>query len=552
MEAYKYNEGYYKQNQYGAAVKAYGYVRLSKDEYGEKKESLENQKDIIRRFASDRDINLITILEDDDISGYKFKQRDGLEELRRLIVAGKCNMVIAKDLSRLGRDNANILLLVDFFEDHDVRYILSNDSFDSLTGDRSMLGIKAWYNDFYGRDISKKMRGTLHEIQKKVGLVILPPYGYKKIYNETGERYVEVDEYAGNVVRQIFNWFIEGYGVKNISIKLNIMGYQTPNSRNQELYKKEFSKNSTGLWYHSSVRRMLSDESYIGILVNRKTEIKKISTQMKRKLPEEVRIRHENYFEPLIDEDVFYRVQKLLEVRSKGSIRTKGTRIPHLFTGFIKCGECGAALIFNASKKKINKENGEKVVYGGYICGHFHKFGRVVCTRHSVNERILKENLLQEIKRLTEVNIINFESVDLQIARLKKNQINHDVTIVQLENKLNGLEEKISNFIIEKNEGRIPESMANKFIEKATLEYNQINEQILKHKDIKSETKISKDNILKSFEILKSIAEKGDIQRQDIELLIERITVYENEDGKSLEFEWKAPFDTERLVSDGV
>lgn len=520
---------------------AIGYVRLSKDDHGEKKDSLENQKDIISRYASEHGIRIIRFIEDDDTSGYLFDGRDGLTELRREIVLGNCDMVLAKDLSRLGRDNAHILLLIDFFEESNVRYILPNEGHDSLTGDRSILGIKAWYNDFYGRDISNKMKGTLHEIQKKVGLVTVPPYGYKKCFTEVGEKYIEVDEYAACVVKIIFDLYRQGYGVKNISKTLNEAGYDTPNERRKKNYTKSFV-DSEGLWGHTSIARILENEAYVGTLVNRKTEIRKISTSLTKALPESERVRHKGYFQPILDSEEFFFVQKLIKDRATRNIRVKSQKMPHLLTGFIECGDCGHAMIYNASRRTKNKKTGEKAVYASYVCGRYHKFGLNYCKSHSISESAINKIIQEEVMRLAKQAELNYDVIDLEMEKVKKSKLNHHSTINSLKISIANIEQEIQNYILEKNAGRIPEKMANKFIEDAMNKHSIAEEQIKKVEALMDDAQIIMTRAKRSVDVLEDIVSKGDFSRQDVELLINKVKVFDTKEGINVEIEWNTPF----------
>lgn len=518
--------------------KAYGYVRLSKDEYGEKRDSLENQKDIITRYTKDNNIELVKILEDNDISGYKFSQRDGLTALKELIVDGECKIVITKDLSRLGRDNAHILLLLNFFEENGIRYILPNENFDSIKDDRGILGIKAWYNDYYGRDISNKMKGTLNEVQKSRGLIILPPYGYKKIYDNNGKWHIDIDEEAANVVKEIFRMYLDGYGFKGIAIHLNKKKYPSPNTRKQTLYNKDF-QSSSGLWYHSAIMKIIKDESYTGTLVNRKTVVRKISTSLKNVVDDENRIKHEDYYEPIISKSDYATAQKLLIEKRTNNVRANSCGIPNLFTGFLICGDCKSGMVF---RKKEYKASGEIRQSEKYRCGRYHKLGRDFCTPHNITQDFLKDIVVDEIKRLYQMAIDNSDKIDKEIEKLKKKNYDYFKTLDSLKLKQTQVEIKIQNYIDEKNAGRIPETMANKFIENVTNEYSILEEQIKEVENLKNDSEINGKQILKSVNILKAIVDKKDVDRKDIELLIKEVIVYDNQKEKKIEIEWKKPF----------
>lgn len=150
-------------------MRAYGYVRISRDEDG-KKESIETQKKVIIDFAQQNGIDLIDIFEDNNVSGYTF-ERDGLNKLKELIEDGQVGALVAKDLSRIGRHNAKVLLFLDYLDDKKVRLMLKSDNYDSESDDDTMLGIRAWYNEMYLKDLSKKITANIRQKQKE-GLVM--------------------------------------------------------------------------------------------------------------------------------------------------------------------------------------------------------------------------------------------------------------------------------------------------------------------------------------------------------------------------------------------
>lgn len=135
-------------------MNVYGYARLSRDE-DKNKESLNTQIDLIKDYAEENDFKIIKVFEDDNVSGYTY-DRHALNELKELIDDGEVDVLIAKDLSRIGRNNGKTLLFLDYLEDNGVRLILTNEDYDSANDNDDMIGIKTWFNERYIKDISKK------------------------------------------------------------------------------------------------------------------------------------------------------------------------------------------------------------------------------------------------------------------------------------------------------------------------------------------------------------------------------------------------------------
>lgn len=190
-------------------MKVYGYVRLSRDEDNRTKESLEVQKRLIQTYAQENNLNIERIIEDSNISGYTFN-RPGLNELKNIIEDEEVDILLTKDLSRIGRHNGKTLIFLEYLEEYNVRLVLINEDYDSKKDNDDIIGIKTWYNERYIKDISKKIRANIRQKQKEEGLVIIPPYGYIK----DNEGNIHIDEDAALVVKEIFSLYLQGNGVK--------------------------------------------------------------------------------------------------------------------------------------------------------------------------------------------------------------------------------------------------------------------------------------------------------------------------------------------------
>lgn len=180
-------------------MRAYGYVRISRDEDG-KRESIGTQKKVVCDYAKENNIELINVFEDNNISGYSF-EREGLQQLMTLIEGKKVDILIAKDLSRIGRHNAKTLLFLDYLDDNGVRLVLLNDNYDSKTDDDTTIGIKTWYNEMYLKDLSRKIKTNMRQKQKE-GLVIVPHYGYMK--DPINPKKIVIDYEVSETVKLIF------------------------------------------------------------------------------------------------------------------------------------------------------------------------------------------------------------------------------------------------------------------------------------------------------------------------------------------------------------
>lgn len=425
------------------------YLRLSRDDNdaaaassegvsmpcGRKKESnsIGNQRELIRAFIHEQqDMELYDIYVDDGFSGSNF-DRPEFKRMISDIEAGRANCVIVKDLSRFGRDYIESGRYIQkIFPKLGVRFIALTDRYDSAQADTSESGIilpvKNFINDSYCRDISTKVKSQF-EVKRKNGECISPfaPYGYQKA--ENNKNYLVPDEYAADIVRKIYAWKIEGMAVSAIAEKLNALGILSPKEYKKSLginYKGGFTSSKGSHWSNSTVKRILTNEIYLGHMVQGKSE--KINYKLKKSIekPREEWIKVENTHEAVISEEQFRIVRNLLKTDARVSPVTGENS---LFTGILFCGDCGEQMI-----RRVNRYKDTRRVY--YICST--KNRREGCSRHSIQEERLKEIAAEMIRRYAESFLeekkvfekareleADFESIvryDSEIERLRAEQ----------------------------------------------------------------------------------------------------------------------------------
>ncbi len=403
--------------------------------YGRKAESnsIGNQRELIRAFIHEQqDMELYDIYVDDGFSGSNF-DRPEFKRMISDIEAGRANCVIVKDLSRFGRDYIESGRYIQkIFPKLGVRFIALTDRYDSAQADTSESGIilpvKNFINDSYCRDISTKVKSQF-EVKRKNGECISPfaPYGYQKA--ENNKNYLVPDEYAADIVRKIYAWKIEGMAVSAIAEKLNALGILSPKEYKKSLginYKGGFTSSKGSHWSNSTVKRILTNEIYLGHMVQGKSE--KINYKLKKSIekPREEWIKVENTHEAVISEEQFRIVRNLLKTDARVSPVTGENS---LFTGILFCGDCGEQMI-----RRVNRYKDTRRVY--YICST--KNRREGCSRHSIQEERLKEIAAEMIRRYAESFLeekkvfekareleADFESIvryDSEIERLRAEQ----------------------------------------------------------------------------------------------------------------------------------
>ena len=279
------------------------------------------------------------------------------------IEAGRVNCVVVKDLSRFGRDYIEAgRYLEKIFPVLGVRFIALTDHYDSIsadTGERQIvIPVKNFINDSYCRDISTKVKSQL-AVKRKAGECLSPfaAYGYRK--SPENKNKLVVDDYAAEIVRRIFRWKIEGMAVSAIAKKLNELHILSPKEYKKSTglnYRGGFTGGSGSQWSSSSVKRILTNEVYLGHLLQGKTE--KVNYKVKKSVekPKEEWVRAENTHEPIISDSDFEAVQNLLQTDGRVSPESKSLSP---FMGLLFCGDCGEQMV----RRRVRYKESNKVYY---------------------------------------------------------------------------------------------------------------------------------------------------------------------------------------------
>jgi len=385
--------------------KAAKYVRLSyTDDKSNESDSVQNQKKLIDDFVQkDPDIEIVSEKVDDGYSGIIF-DRPAFKEMMDDIQAGKINCVIVKDLSRLGREHTETgRYLRRIFPAYGVRFIAINDHIDTAkdsSGDDLAVSLKSIMNDAYCRDISVKTRSALAAKRKNGDYIgACPVYGYRK--SDDNKNQLAVDEYAAQVVRDIFRMKIEGASALNIASELNAMGIQSPHEykKGKELPHPSggYADKNNGKWSATTVIRILKDETYTGTLVQGKQctsnyKLKDLSTK-----PVSEWSRTEDAHEAIIRKQDFDLVQRIMNLDTRTAPDENKV---YLFSGILICGCCGARMTRQTVPYKDSQ-------YYYYRCTTGKKNG---CNAPKVKEVDLMECVLDLVKSHVQ-NVISLDEL---------------------------------------------------------------------------------------------------------------------------------------------
>ena len=418
------------------------YLRLSKEDDDKKieSESIKNQRDFLTEYVEKLNCKVSEIYIDDGYSGTNFERPD-FKRLISDIDTGKINTVITKDLSRLGRDYIQTgYFLEKYFPSKGVRFIAVNDGIDTSiedSGNNDMSPFRSVINDMYAKDISKKVRTALTTKKKNRKFIgSFAPYGYKKDPNDNG--HLIIDEDTAPIVREIFKLYLEETSFIGIAKRLTNENVPTPSQSKQKLPTQKRFK---GLWNDVIIRRILTNETYIGNLTQNRS--RKISYKVDKKinLTEKDWIIVPNTHEGIIVKEDYEAVQKILSTRSY--LRKDSAHYRHLLSGIIFCGDCGAPMTFI-------KESPERTYLA---CSTWRRYGKLgLCTSHCIREnyveKVIRDNLRELAKELEIKKVVNHiieENSDRELLLkqfdklIKKGQFHRDVQLNLYKDKVQGV-----------------------------------------------------------------------------------------------------------------
>ena len=371
------------------AMRVWLYTRLSNDD-DPAQNSLQNQQEICRAFAEKQGWMIVGSSTDDNISGMNFSRR-GLDMLTAAVQMKQIDAVLVKDLSRLGRHRTQTALFIDFLREKQVRVISVTEDVDTFCEeDDLMIGVRGLMNDYYAKDIGKKIRAGYRQKQKD-GLVITPPFGYWKDKN-TGQ--IKVDTEAAVTVRHIYSLYLHGCGQKEIARRLNSLGRKTPAQIRAERLgydsqKSHKTRDGQFLWTYASVKNILVEEAYTGVLVNHRREY---LGGKARAVSEADWLRHENFYPVIIEKADWKQVQALLKQQARPAVNN---RTKHRYAGLLTCQECG-----NVFSPMIRCWNGSRRVE--YVCRGYQRNGKDYCSSHRIHEAVLDKAIWDYTKKLRE------------------------------------------------------------------------------------------------------------------------------------------------------
>ena len=515
-----------------------GYCRISVDEEaGRDNVSIENQKaiiqDYVRRTFPD---STLTFYEDRDRSGYTFEQREGYQELRRKLMAHKYDILVVKDFSRFSRRNSRGLVELEDLRDAGLRIISIGDGID-FPNDDDWVKIQFQFlmNEMPVTDTSRKVRSVVKRRQEDGRWICAAPYGY--IVNKQQE--FEVVPTEAEIVRKIFALYISGWGYKRIANYLTDEGIPTPRMAERTRREAEGetpTRKVKNEWAIITVQGIIDNDFYIGTLRQGKYARRKINGADVKQDASDHKV-FEHHHQEIIDYRTFATARALREERSTSHYR--GVKInDNVYSGFLFCGDCGSPM-FAMSRRDIRD---------AYRCGEYHRRGRKACTSHHIRVDKLDELVKDYVRKVKEnsAHMLDRLNADLareteDIAETEKAAQNLTAVLDDLQAELKATKrQRVRDIMKHPEQETLLEETYDEMESDLSRRIEGIRNQIDMSAD-KRNTIIRVNRAAKTaMEVFDDILQKPKLERQDLTLIIERITVFEDH----IEVQLKADIDS--------
>lgn len=489
------------------------YIRLSKEDESEgPSQSVQNQESLLREFVQQHRLNVYDTYIDDGWSGTSF-DRPAFQRMITDIEEKKVNMVITKDLSRLGRDYILTGHYMErYFPEHRVRYISLLDGIDTGVDSTAndITPFRAIMNDMYAKDISKKIKSVKRDKQRK-GLFIggKPVYGYKM--HPTEKNKIVIDEEVAPIVRRIFALALSGMSCRNIAALLNQEGVPTPATYANLPVAKPGPY--TGLWSSERISDMLQNETYLGNMVQGRSV--KISYKSKKCLKQDPAnwVVVEGTHEPLVDAETFQKVRMLVNSRK----HTRSRTYDFLLKGLIFCHECGYPLAV------LNRKNarGEDVLY--FVCRTYQRFTKAgVCTCHSIKEKTVTDAVVAKVREVCQAYLNPEELLPIAEEAVENagKQSSLESELQALQSKIDSLTANLDRMYTDRLSGLLPEADFQRIFSRIKLEREQLEE---KQQELELRQKSPVRSEDRARELVQRFIETAGESRELLVSLIERV-----------------------------
>lgn len=508
------------------------YCRLSQDDgsLGDSG-SIQTQKALLTQYCQEHHMEIVDCYCDDGWSGTNFN-RPAFQRMIGDIEGGKVNTVIVKDLSRFGREYAQMGLYIEhYFEEKGVRFLSLAENIDSSQGlNNLVLPFTNVINSLYARQASEKTKAA-HRARAKNGMFLgsRAPYGYQK--DPSDRHHLIVDPEAAEVVKEIFRMFADGIGyvrMTKILRERNILNPQAYfNQNNPDYYKHSDYWRKPFDWHATSVRAILNNPVYLGKLTFGKTKTKGFFDKRRVATEESDWIVVEHTHEPLVSQELWDTVHQMMKARR----RENGSGHVQPFAGLVKCAGCGSSLNASYDKKKGK--------YTGFSCWVYKNYGKQRCTSHAIGWQTLNRLVLEDIRRNAQVAKLaaaRYVGVLLR-AKLEKEKgetVRAERELKKAEKRIGELDKILAKLYEDQALGKISEARYQAMAPGYEAEQASLQERVSRLREQLAHTQEVQDNVEQFVPLIQKYTDIQELTPHILNELIEKIVVHEKkveEDG---------------------
>lgn len=504
------------------------YLRLSKEDAdkvnkGDDSASIQNQRLLLTDYALAHNFKVVKVYSDDDESGL-YDDRPDFEKMITDAKMGEFDIIIAKTQSRFSRNMEHI----EKYLHHDlpnlgIRFIGVVDGVDTANEEnKKSRQINGLVNEWYCEDLSKNIRSSFKAKMKNGQFLGSScPYGYRK--DPKNHNHLVIDEYAAKIVRRIFHLYLAGYGKQKIGSVLSSEGVLIPTLYKTKVLGENYHNakviETTKNWSYQTIHTILNNETYVGNLVQNRVNTLSYKDKKKRVLPKEKWIVVKSTHEPIIEQEVFDKVQKMQKIRTRSM---KSTEENGIFSGMLFCADCKHAM-----SRKYARRGDRGFI--GYICKTYKTQGKSQCPSHSIDVEDLEYAVLQSIKNEAS-KILCKEDID-ELQRMQTYQDSvccYEMQLEEIQRQIN----KIQRFRKKTYDNFMEDLISKEEYKKYVAEYDKELEELKQQKivigeksDLQKEIDSQYDEWVEAFKDYINIEE---LTREVVLELIDKIEVHED------------------------
>lgn len=510
------------------------YLRLSKDDDNQgESASIGNQRDLLTAVCVKQGWHIVKVYQDDGFTGLNM-DRPGLQEMMNDVRAKRINLVITKDLSRLGRNYLQVGELIEsFFPRNRTRYIAFNDGIDTAADSNDILPFKTVLNEMYSKDIGKKVHASyLVAAQKGLFTGTVPPFGYLKDPKQKG--HLIVDPETAPYVKLIFSLALDGRGPGHIARRLEQEKVPCPAWWNRQRgfrntttkWERQDLENGRFVWDFSVIKDMLINPIYTGAIASQKRYHLFKQGDVGDKKPDEW-IVVENCHEPLVDKASFQMIQDKLKSRT----RPRNNGRFSFFAGLIRCGDCGKALLYRESNSKDRTPI--------YACKTYTAYGKHHCSQHRIEEQELKDYVLRTVREAARLVTIEPDEVSKRLDKARRSKMASEVdslaaSLTKDEARLETLGRMMAQLYEDRISGVITEDNFNMLRRKTQAEQQELEARIKQARQMISGTSEEENDNRQWIELISQYTDIQVLDTETLNRLVKRIVVYETIDSENI------------------